>query len=164
MPVVGISWDDCHAFLAKLKAACSDSLPGAVFSLPTEAQWEYACRAGDKGDYCYGSRETSLGDYAWYKVNAQDVVRPVGTRKPNDWGLCDMHGNVWEMCEDWLGDYPTGMATDPTGATSGSYRVTRGGSVMYPADACRSANRHHASLRRASVDFFGFRVACSLGQ
>ena len=93
-PVDSVSWDDCRDFLKRLDAR----LGGGKFRLPTEAQWEYACRAGSKTRYYFGDDEWRLDDYAWYRRNAEGGTHPVGEKKPNAWGICDMHGNVCEMC------------------------------------------------------------------
>ncbi|MCX6875998.1 MAG: formylglycine-generating enzyme family protein [Verrucomicrobia bacterium] len=104
--------------------------------MPTEAQWEYACRAGTTGDYA-----GKLPEMAWFSENSGRKTHPVGTKKANAWGLHDMHGNVWEWCADWYGDYPKGAVTDPTGSNNGSYRVYRGGSWRSVGTRCRSAYR-----------------------
>jgi formylglycine-generating enzyme required for sulfatase activity len=101
--------------------------------LPTEAQWEFACRAGSIGEFA-----GNLNEMAWY--NTGDIHQ-VGKKKPNAWGLYDMHGNVWEWCQDRFGDYTNEIATDPTGPSFGSKRVNRGGSWYSNANGCRSANR-----------------------
>ena len=121
-PVENVSWDDCQKFLAKL----NEKLPGQKASLPTEAQWEYACRAGSAATYCYGYGESSLAEYAWYLANSGGSTHPVGTKKPNAWGLYDMHGNVWEWCNDWYGEDFTSEQVDPLGPGHGSGRVLRG--------------------------------------
>jgi len=138
-PVENVSWDDCQTFLQKL----NEKLPasGAKFSLPTEAQWEYACRAGGTGKFCYGDAEGSLGEYAWFAGNSGSKTHPVGEKKPNAWGLYDMHGNVWEWCQDWYGAYGAEAVTDTRGPTSGSYRVYRGSGWGIGAGRCRSAGR-----------------------
>ncbi|MDK2972649.1 MAG: hypothetical protein PWP23_2404 [Candidatus Sumerlaeota bacterium] len=97
-------------------------------SLPTEAQWEYACRAGTKTHFSFGDSDSALGNHAWYESNSGGQAKPVRGRRPNAWGLHDMHGNVWEWCMDWLGNYPGGSVTDPKGPDSGSLRVRRSGS------------------------------------
>ncbi|MFM7516241.1 MAG: formylglycine-generating enzyme family protein, partial [Pirellula sp.] len=133
---------------------------GRVYRLPTEAEWEYACRAGSKSRYSFGESSKSLGDYAWFGDNSNNQTHPVGEKKANAWGLYDMHGNVWECCSDWYGDYPKGAVSDPTGPSKGSFRVLRGGSWGGGAAGCRSAIRvwDVPSDRNFSI---GFRVALS---
>ncbi len=153
LPVEQVSWDDCQEFVKKLSQRA-----GGTFRLPTEAEWEYACRAGSTTAYCFGDDVSRLSDYAWYDENSGNGTHPVGQKKPNAWGLYDMHGNVWEWCEDWLGDYPSGAVTDPTGPSSGSYRVFRGGSWHHDPRRCRSAIRlRYTPVHRNIV--LGFRVA-----
>ncbi|NQT39791.1 MAG: formylglycine-generating enzyme family protein, partial [Planctomycetes bacterium] len=100
-PVEQVSWDNCQQFLVKLNAKSGGQ--GGKFVLPTEAQWEYACRAGSTGKFCFGDDEKQLGEYAWYGENSGSKTHPVGEKKPNTFGLHDMHGNVWEWCHDWYG-------------------------------------------------------------
>jgi formylglycine-generating enzyme required for sulfatase activity len=142
-PVISVSWNDCKAFVDWLNDNRRQvTLPaGYKFALPTEAQWEYACRAGTQTAYSFGNDSTSLSGYAWYWDNSDKTTHPVGTKEPNGWGLYDIHGNVWEWCSDWYGDYPTGSVTDPTGGCSGSCRMGRGGSWGDSAGDCRSADR-----------------------
>jgi formylglycine-generating enzyme required for sulfatase activity len=120
------------------------------FSLPTEAQWEYACRASSTTAYGFGDSPEQLKDYAWFgavliedglTASSGKTTNPVGRKKANAWGLYDMHGNVWEWCSDWYGGYPSGSVTDPTGANNGSLRVYRGGGWSIGAKCCRSAFR-----------------------
>ena len=131
-------------------------------TLPTEAQWEYACRAGSNTAYCFGDSSDSLGDYAWYEDNSDTEMHPVGQKKPNAWGLYDMHGNVWEWCADRYGNYSTTAVTDPTGPTSGSDRVLRGGGWDDGADYCRSANRSSNNPDYFIIFDNGFRVCFPL--
>ncbi len=140
-PVETVSWDDCQKFLGKLNAKSAAGV--GKFQLPSEAQWEYACRAGSTTRYCFGDDEPKLGDYAWYGANSDSKTHPVGEKKPNAWGLYDMHGNVWEWCQDGYdeGYYAKSPMDDPTGPTGGSYRVLRGGGYNSPAGYCRSAFR-----------------------
>ncbi len=138
-PVDNASWDDCQQFLGKLNAKLGPA--GGKFQLPTEAKWEYACRAGSTTRYCFGDDESKLGEYAWYAANSADKTHPVGEKKPNAWGLYDMHGNVWEWCQDWCEHYKESPVDDPTGASTGSRRMLRGGSWLYLARQCRSASR-----------------------
>ena len=156
-PVEHVSWDDCQQFLEKLNAKVGG---GGSSQLPTEAQWEYACRAGSTTRYCFGDEESGLGEYAWYDANSGSKTHPVGEKKPNAWGLYDMHGNVWEWCQDWYdgGYYANSPTDDPTGPPGGSVRVLRGGSWHDAARCCRSACR--GSLRPGYRDrTLGFRVA-----
>ena len=109
LTVEQVSWDDAVAFCKALS-----SKTGQMFRLPTEAEWEYACRAGTTTRFSFGDNDGSLGGYAWYSSNSRRETNPVGRMKPNAFGLYDMHGNVWEWCGDWAGDYSSGSATDPT--------------------------------------------------
>ncbi len=157
-PVEEVSWDDCQEFLEKLNSKVGTQ--HAKFVLPTEAQWEYACRAGSQPRYCFGDDESELDDYGWFLANAGDGPRPVGQKKPNAWGLFDMHGNVGEWCQDWYGGgyYANSPADDPSGPATGSTRVDRGGGWDRPARYCRSAFRSYY-VPGFSFDFVGFRVA-----
>ena len=147
-PVETVSWDDCQRFLKKLNGRFRpprrSPLPTGEweFRLPTEAQWEYACRAGSAGKYCFGDDEFVLRDYAWFGANSDLRTHPVGLKKPNAFGLFDMHGNVQEWCADWFGEYKASPASDPTGAPSGSYRSFRGGEYSSQAGACGSSVRY----------------------
>ena len=130
-PVEMVIWNDAVEFCRKLSDLPGEKSTGYVYRLPTEAEWEYACRAGTTTAYSFGDSIGELRDYAWYHQNSGGFSRtthPVGQKKPNAWGLHDMHGNVFEWCQDWYGDYPSGSVTDPTGPSSGSQRVLRGGS------------------------------------
>ena len=154
-PVEQVSWDDAVEFCRKLSELPGEKSTGYVYRLPTEAEWEYACRAGTTTEYSFGDSKSELGDYAWYDKNSGKTTHPVGGKKPNAWGLYDMHGNVFEWCHDWYGDYPSGSVTDPTGAASGSHRVARGGSWSLYSDHCRSANRSRSTPDSRHL---GFRV------
>ena len=114
-PVETVSWDDAVEFCKKLSQKSSKAV-----SLPTEAQWEYACRAGSTTRFSYGDDDDKLGDYAWYGKNSGSKTHPVGQKKPNAWGLYDMHGNAWQWCSDWYADtYANANKTDPTGPAFG---------------------------------------------
>jgi len=140
-PVEQVSWNDCQKFLEKLNAKIGTQ--HGKFVLPTEAPWEYACRAGSTTRYCFGDDESGLGENAWYRANSDMETHPVGEKKPNAWGLYDMHGNVWEWCQDWYDDgyYAKSPTDDPMGAATGLDRVGRGGSGACLAGYCRSAIR-----------------------
>jgi formylglycine-generating enzyme required for sulfatase activity len=157
-PVESVSWNDCQQFLDKLNAKSAAGV--GKFQLPSEAQWEYACRAGSKTRYCFGDHASKLSEYAWYDANSGNTTHPVGEKKPNAWGLYDMHGNVWEWCQDWHdgGDYAKSPTDDPTGLATGSYRVLRGGSWDFPARDCRSANRDDGGAWHQSLNL-GLRVS-----
>jgi formylglycine-generating enzyme required for sulfatase activity len=152
LPVENVSWEDAQAYLTKLneKGVLPD---GWKFALPTEAQWEYACLAGEKGPFSGGS----LDEVGWYNGNSGSKTHDVSQKKPNAWGLHDMHGNVWEWCSDWYDGTLRG-GVDPTGPSSGKYRVERGGCWLADASSCRAAFRF---LGRPGFRFtgLGFRPA-----
>jgi formylglycine-generating enzyme required for sulfatase activity len=149
-PVVGVSWHEALRF-------CE----WAGFRLPTEAEWEYACRAGTRTHYSFGDSPKELREYAWFEENSGGRSRNVGMKRPNPWGLHDMHGNVWEWCQDWFGPYSAGMATDPQGPEQASGRVRRGGSWGSSARFCRSAFRFRFSPE-SRINFLGFRPVLTL--
>ena len=135
-PVENVSWFDCQEFIGKLNART-----GMRFRLPTEAEWEYAARGGvrSKGYKYAGSNK--LNEVGWYRSNSGNHTHPVGEKKPNELGLYDMSGNVWEWCQDWYGDYTDEAQTNPTGPQSGGVRVLRGGSSWLNARFCRVSYR-----------------------
>ena len=137
-PVEWVSWNDAVDFCKKLSKKT-----GKTVRLPTEAEWEYACRAGSTTRFSYGDDEEKLGDYAWKAENSGGKTHPVGEKKPNNWGLYDMHGNVWQWCADWYAKgYDANAAkTDPTGPATGTWRVWRGGCWLNRAFSCGSAFR-----------------------
>lgn len=151
-PVVEVSWNDAVRFCKWLTKK-----EGKTYNLPTEAEWEYACRAGTTTVHFYGDDENDLGDYAWYGANSGGHTHPVGGRKPNALGLYDMYGNVHQWCADWYGEYQQVTCKDPRGPESGHDRVLRGGYWADVARYCRSAVRYN--LAPATYDdFTGFRV------
>jgi formylglycine-generating enzyme required for sulfatase activity len=157
-PVELVSWKDAVEFCRRLSELPEEKAAGHVYRLPTEAEWEYACRAGTTAVYSFGDDESQLGQYAWFDENSGTTTHPVGEKKPNPWGLYDMHGNVDEWCQDWHGEYPSEPVTDPTGPTTGSYRMLRGGSRFFNAWFCRSGYRDWSYPPYRS-DGLGFRVA-----
>jgi formylglycine-generating enzyme required for sulfatase activity len=159
-PVENVTWPEAVEFCRRLSALPAEQQAGRIYRLPTEAEWEYACRAGTKTAYSFGPAVEKLAEHGWFDKNAKSP-QPVGTRKPNAWGLYDMHGNVWEWCADWLGDYATGPATAPTGPKQGTDRVVRGGGWDIDADACRSAYRDGGEPT-TRLESLGFRVAVTV--
>jgi formylglycine-generating enzyme required for sulfatase activity len=156
-PVEMVSWDDCQSFCRALSAKV-----GRTIRLPSEAEWEYACRAGTKTQFYFGDDVSRLDQCAWYDGNSSTgssdmQSHDVGGKTPNAWGLHDMHGNVWEWCQDWYGVYPAGVQTDPTGPPNASFRVLRGGSCVSYADICRTAYRGYRNPGYRS-DHDGFRL------
>ena len=137
-PVEYVSWNDCQEFVSRL-----NSLTGRTFRLPTEAEWEYAARGGNKSSHYKYSGSGNIDDVAWYDNNSGDKTRPVGTKSPNELGIYDMSGNVSEWCSDRYGSYSAEEQTNPQGPSSGSFRVFRGGSWFDGARNCRVSNRHN---------------------
>ena len=153
-PVENVSWDDCQTFVSRLNAAT-----GQNFRLPTEAEWEYAARGGNRSQGYKYSGGNTLGSVAWYADNSGDETHAVKTKSPNELGIYDMSGNVWEWCQDWYGSYSDSAQTNPHGRPSkGYYRVDRGGSWNYFAECCRVSlrNRLTPGVRR---HFLGLRLA-----
>jgi len=122
-PMDSVTFGDVEDFLRKL----NQREGGSRYRLPTEAEWEYAARAGSTTRFSFGDDDAKAGEYAWFRSNSGFKTHPVGQKKPNAWGLYDIHGNVYEWCQDWYGDYPSGSVTDPTGPPSGTHKVYRGG-------------------------------------
>jgi len=137
LPVEQVSWEQCQTFLAKL----GERQSRWKFSLPTEAQWEYACRAGNRGTHIFGESDEQLWPHAWHQQNSRETTHPVGSKKPNAWGLYDMHGNVKEWCLDGYAEYSEGAVKDPQGPTSSPYRIFRGGGWNDYSANCRATIR-----------------------
>lgn len=160
LPVECVSWDEAMEFCRKLterEHSAGRLLRGWKYTLPTEAQWECACRAGTTTAYYTGGSSGDLARAGWYDANSGTQTHPVGQKMPNAFGLYDMHGNVWEWCLDWYGSRLQG-GDNPAGAKSGSYRVIRGGSCLNFAQNCRSAIRDYDSPD-VRGNYLGFRVA-----
>jgi formylglycine-generating enzyme required for sulfatase activity len=160
-PVETVSWEDATNYCAMLtqqELATGRIPPGSAYRLPTEAEWEYACRAWTSTRFSYGDDPgyTDLVDYAWYLANSAHTTQVVGRKLPNPWGLYDMHGGLWEWCEDWYGSYPGGSVVDPRGPEEGRYRVFRGGSWGCQPGRCRSAVRE--ADPEGQTGYVGFRV------
>jgi formylglycine-generating enzyme required for sulfatase activity len=188
-PVEQVQWKNAVEFCKKLSELPVEKKAGRVYRLPTEAEWEYACRAGSKTAYSFGDSSKLLSDYAWFGENSGikrldsqilwnrlrsnrheyhetimssgGSTHPVGGKKPNAWGLYDMHGNVWEWCSDWYGDYPKDAEIDPVGPVQGDLRVCRGGNWYYVAELCRSSARYAFNPSDILHSYYGFRVAMS---
>ena len=160
-PVENVSWDDAQAFCQKLS-----QITEKTYRLPTEAEWEYACRAGTTTRYYFGDDANQLGDYAWYKANSQQTTHPVGQKKPNAWGLYDMSGNVWEWCEDDWHDSYAGAPDDGSAwlDNDNDYPIVRGGSWGSNPYLCRSAIRGNYYHRDNRIVNYGFRVVCVFGR
>jgi formylglycine-generating enzyme required for sulfatase activity len=187
-PVESLTWDDALAFCKNLSELPEEKKAGRIYRLPTEAEWEYACRAGSKTAYSFGANSKSLGNYAWFadnsgskKLDSSDLSNrsknnpreyldtvlsagclphPVGEKNPNAWGLYDMHGNVLEWCSDFYGAYPEGAVSDPMGPKEGLNRMMRGGSWTSDARNCRSTYRQGNAPDEYYANI-GFRVALS---
>ena len=157
-PVELVRWIETVTFCRKLS-----NEEGVEYRLPTEAQWEYAYRAGTSTAYSFGDDASELGEYAWHRDNSKRTTHPVGELKPNAWGLYDMHGNVWEWCQDWWGAYDLHVVSDPTGPASGDRRVLRGGAFYTQPPGIRGAYRDsygdQPDYRTRSL---GFRLARSI--
>jgi len=169
-PVEIVSWSDATNYcgvLTQRERAAGRIATNSVFRLPTEAEWEYACRGWTSDRrFSYGDDPgyTSLTNYAWYDVNSGATTHPVGQKLANPWGLYDTYGNVWEWCQDWwLSSLSGGIAVDPQGPATGSDRVVRGGSWNISGTRCRSAYRDHGTPS-AKVSFIGFRVVLAPNQ
>ncbi len=179
-PVENMSFQETQSYIAALNAHIIATGQGPVtMRLPTEAEWEYACRAGTTTRFYFGDSLDCLDhdndcaagvlpgnrtDYMWYSVNSGGQTQPVGQKLPNQWGLHDMAGNVQELCQDRIAsgnmaNYPGGSVTDPTGPLTGDSRVARGGSYMDPTQNCRSANRWGLADIWVRFHTFGFRLA-----
>jgi formylglycine-generating enzyme required for sulfatase activity len=158
-PVESISWNECQEFIRRLNAG-----KAGIYRLPTEAEWEYACRAGSSTPFCSGeiselycAHDPLLSEVGWYCGNSGRKSRLVAQKSPNVWGLYDMHGNVSEWCQDWYGEYGSDSQTDPCGPKSGSAKVIRGGSWFGNAKNCRSASRFYWPPNSRS-EFIGLRL------
>ena len=161
LPVVKVSWNDCQSFISKLNEICSKQLEGKRFALPTESQWEYAARGGNKSRGYKYSGSNSLNFVAWHRDNSGNTLHAVGMKSSNELGLYDMTGNVGEWCSDWYGAYDFDSLTDPTGPSSGFFRVHRGGSWSGSMKFCRVSHRLSGAPNITDSNL-GFRLALCL--
>ena len=152
-PVDNVSWNDCQEFIRKLNA-----MTGRRFRLPTEAEWEYAARGENRSQGYKYSGSNNLNSVAWYADNSGNTTHDVGLKSPNELGIYDMSGNVWEWCSDWYGNYSSSSQTNPTGSYSGSIRVSRGGSWYSDARYCRVSTRSNFTPDRRYISL-GLRLA-----
>ncbi len=164
-PVESVSWFDCQEFLRRLNTRANQN-DDRVFRLPTEAEWEYACRAGSTTRFSFGDDVADLGRFAWHGGNSGGRTWPVGMKRPNAWALHDMHGNVWEWCHDWFDRFHYGDAPveDPMGPDTGRRRVLRGGSWSYGGYPyyLRSAARYLGEPEHRRLELDGFRVVWTI--
>ncbi len=174
-PVEQVSWNEAQNFIDALNASegrsnCNTT-PNTCYSLPTESQWEYAARGGTLSSFYSGAItntncdpiDANLDKIGWYCGNAYSTTHPVAQKEANNWSLYDMSGNVFEWCEDWVGTYPDGPVDDPTGVTTGTFRVMRGGSFQFFAWLARSADRI-GRVQDQRFKYLGFRLILPLGQ
>jgi formylglycine-generating enzyme required for sulfatase activity len=163
LPVEKVSQIDATAYCAALtrRETQAGRLPADyAYRLPTEAEWEYACRAGTTNFFSFGDASSEGDVYAWTAENSDAATHPIGQKRPNPWGLYDMHGNVWEWCLDWFAEYPAAPVTDPLGPPQGKFKVFRGGGWNQELQFARSRNRFMMGAANG-IYFVGFRVALS---
>ncbi|MBM3822241.1 MAG: formylglycine-generating enzyme family protein [Verrucomicrobia bacterium] len=159
-PVEKVSFADAERFCTLLTAREREArrIPaGYEYRLPTEAEWEYACRAGTTNLFSFGDDQAAAESFAWTAENSKETTHPVGQKKPNPWGLHDMHGNVWEWTADWYGPHPAQPVTDPVGAATNKFKIFKGGGWNQDAEYARSANRF-GMAPHTGIHFVGFRV------
>lgn len=157
LPVDNVSWEDAIEFCKRLSSRPAELDAGRVYRLPTEAEWEYACRFGSSTSYYFGDNAEALDEHAWFEDNSNGHTHAVGQLRPNAGGFYDMHGLAWQWCSDWFADYDTTRYINPTGPESGEQRVLRGGSWYNKATDCRAATRG-ANLPGTKSTTIGFRV------
>ncbi|MCP4941689.1 MAG: formylglycine-generating enzyme family protein [Planctomycetaceae bacterium] len=154
-----LSWNQANEFCQRLSMLPEEKAAGRIYRLPTEAEWEYACRAGTDTAYSFGDDPTQVTTNAWYNRNSGQDTHPPSQKPPNPWGFSDMHGNAWEWCQNWLYDYPDTPETDPTGPATGKLHVLRGGGWFHREPDCRSASRFTEDPNSPTKFTGGLRVA-----
>jgi len=162
-PVEKLTWFEALAYcqeLTRREQQAGHLPPGYQYRLPSEAEWEFACQAGTTNLFSFGDTATEAGQYAWTMENSEGATHPVGQKRPNPWGLYDMHGNVWEWCSDWFAPYPATHLTNPLGPATSKFKVFRGGGWNQAIEFARSRNRFMMSPSNG-IHFVGFRVALS---
>ena len=162
LPVEKLTFFDASAYCTEMtrrEKAAGHLPPGFVYRLPTEAEWEYACRAGTTNNFYFGEA-TNSEEYAWTLENSEATTHPVGLKKPNGWGFYDIHGNVWEWCSDWFELYPSGDLVDPRGPSTGKFKVFRGGGWNHEAKFAGARNRFMMPPSNG-IYFVGFRIVLS---
>jgi formylglycine-generating enzyme required for sulfatase activity len=163
-PVTSVSWETAVNFCKQLSKRDVEKEAARTYRLPTEAEWEYMCRAGTATAFSFGSDQSELGNYGWYRSNSGGRTHPVGQKLPNAFGLYDMHGNVWEWCSDWYAVYPVEATVDPRGPSEGQRRVSRGGGWKHTDGFAMSSNRNQDNLEPEATHVdLGFRVVCKIG-
>lgn len=161
-PIAGISWEQAFEFCRRLNALPAEHQAGRVYRLPTEAEWEYACRGGTKSEYSFGNTSEGLDEYGWFNESVAATPQPVGLLRPNPWGFYDMHGNVGEWCQDWFAPYDAGNAAqDPRGPKNGHRRIWRGGTYLSPPTDCTASRRGRLEPTDARTGL-GIRLALDL--
>ena len=153
-PVEQVSWNDCQAFITKL-----NEMTGQSFRLPTEAEWEYAARGGEKSQGYKYAGSNNADDVAWHRDNSGNTTHPVGTKQPNELGLYDMSGNVLEWCQDWYSRYTSDALVDPVGPETGSNRVYHSGCWEFGPNGCRVSYRYYSSPTYSGSNHLGMRLA-----
>jgi formylglycine-generating enzyme required for sulfatase activity len=159
-PVEKVKFPEAEAYCAALTRRESENgrlQPGQIYRLPTEAEWEYACRAGTTNLYSFGD-VAPADEFAWTLENSEGTTHPIGQKKPNPWGLYDMHGNVWEWCSDWFAPFPTNDVVDPVGPAASKFKVFKGGSWNHNTEFARASSRFMMETNGGTT-FVGFRVA-----
>lgn len=154
-----LSWSQANEFCQRLSNLPAEKTAGRIYRLPTEAEWEFACRAGTTSIFSFGDDQTKVGEHAWYTRNSTEEAHPPGEKTPNPWGFFDMHGNAWEWCQNFVYDYTDTPAIDPVGPAKGDKHVLRGGGWFHREQDCRSSSRFSEDPDSPTKYSGGLRVA-----